>query len=137
MAQPQNPQPAGQIPAHRRLDDLDPAILRAVGDLGLPPLWVPPQGPVDRQPSQQARWRQPRVQAAPDLHPGDDVRRVDWALYGRSKRLYTRLVQDEHLPRLVLALDTSASMATGGWPDKFRATIELCLQLALIGLNSG
>ena len=44
MAQPQNPQPAGRIPAHRRLDDLDPAILRAVGDLSLPPLWVPPQG---------------------------------------------------------------------------------------------
>jgi len=69
--------------------------------------------------------------------PGDDVRRVDWSLYGRSKRLYTRLVQDEHQPRLVLALDTSASMATGGWNDKFRSTIELCLQLALIGLNSG
>ena len=69
--------------------------------------------------------------------PGDDVRRVDWSLYGRSKRLYTRLVQDEHQPRLVLALDTSASMATGGWNDKFRGTIELTLQLALIGLNSG
>jgi hypothetical protein len=28
-------------------------------------------------------------------------------------------------------------MATGGWQDKFRSTIELTLQLALIGLNSG
>ncbi len=137
MAQPQNPKSAGQAPAHRRLDDLDPAILRAVGDLSLPPLWVPPQGlsvgsHLNRLDGDSLEFKQHRTYT-----PGDDVRRVDWALYGRSKRLYTRLVQDEHQPRLVLALDTSASMATGGWSDKFRATIELCLQLALIGLNSG
>ena len=137
MAQPRNPQSTGQTPAHRRLDDLDPAILRAVGDLSLPPLWVPPQGlsigsHLNKLDGDSLEFKQHRTYT-----PGDDVRRVDWALYGRSKRLYTRLVQDEHLPRLVLALDTSASMATGGWSDKFRATIELCLQLALIGLNSG
>ena len=37
----------------------------------------------------------------------------------------------------VTGSNCGASMATGGWSDKFQATIELCLQLALIGLNSG
>lgn len=123
--------------AHRRLDDLDPAFLRAVGDMTLPPIWVPPQGAamgthLNKLDGDSLEFKQHR-----SYTPGDDVRRVDWSLYGRSKRLYTRLVQDEHQPRLVLALDTSASMATGGWNDKFRGTIELTLQLALIGLNSG
>ena len=123
--------------AHRRLDDLDPAFLRAVGDLTLPPQWIPPRGAamgphLNSLDGDSLEFKQHRTYT-----PGDDVRRVDWSLYGRSKRLYTRLVQDEHQPRLVLALDTSASMATGGWQDKFRSTIELTLQLALIGLNSG
>ena len=123
--------------AHRRLDDLDPAFLRAVGDLTLPPQWIPPRGAamgphLNSLDGDSLEFKQHRTYT-----PGDDVRRVDWLLYGRSKRLYTRLVQDEHQPRLVLALDTSASMATGGWQDKFRSTIELTLQLALIGLNSG
>ena len=125
------------VGAHRRLDDLDPAFLRAVGDLTLPPQWIPPRGAamgphLNTLDGDSLEFKQHRTYT-----PGDDVRRVDWSLYGRSKRLYTRLVQDEHQPRLVLALDTSASMATGGWQDKFRSTIELTLQLALIGLNSG
>lgn len=141
MAQPTSPFPASpesaQSGAHRRLDDLDPAFLRAVGDLVLPPQWIPPRGAamgphLNTLDGDSLEFKQHRTYT-----PGDDVRRVDWSLYGRSKRLYTRLVQDEHQPRLVLALDTSASMATGGWQDKFRSTVELTLQLALIGLNSG
>jgi len=133
----QHTAPLTATSAHRRLDDLDPAFLRAVGDLSLPPQWIPPRGAalgphLNTLDGDSLEFKQHR-----SYTPGDDVRRVDWSLYGRSKRLYTRLVQDEHQPRLVLALDTSASMATGGWNDKFRATIELTLQLALIGLNSG
>lgn len=137
MSTPISPPSPPDAGAHRRLDDLDPAYLRAVGDLTLPPIWVPPQGAamgthLNKLDGDSLEFKQHR-----SYTPGDDVRRVDWSLYGRSKRLYTRLVQDEHQPRLVLALDTSASMATGGWNDKFRGTIELTLQLALIGLNSG
>lgn len=45
--------------------------------------------------------------------PGDDVRHVDWRVYGRSERLYIRQFEEECNLRLYILLDASRSMAFG------------------------
>jgi uncharacterized protein (DUF58 family) len=45
-----------------------------------------------------------------DYQPGDDLRRVDWRLFGRSDRLHVKQFQDEAQLRVFTVLDASASM---------------------------
>jgi uncharacterized protein (DUF58 family) len=45
--------------------------------------------------------------------PGDDVRRLDWRLTARSGELHTKLFQEEREGRLLILLDTHASMQFG------------------------
>ena len=45
--------------------------------------------------------------------PGDDVRRLDWRLTARSGELHTKLFQEEREGRLLILLDTHASMHFG------------------------
>jgi len=52
--------------------------------------------------------------------PGDDIRHLDWKVFGRSDKLYLKQYQKETNLRLVLLVDTSGSMAYGsdavkGW----------------------
>jgi uncharacterized protein (DUF58 family) len=42
--------------------------------------------------------------------PGDDVRRIDWRVYGRTDRLFLREFQAETNTNLTIALDISKSM---------------------------
>ena len=42
--------------------------------------------------------------------PGDDTRRVDWRVYGRSDRFYIKEFEADTNLRLCLILDTSGSM---------------------------
>jgi uncharacterized protein (DUF58 family) len=53
--------------------------------------------------------------------PGDDLRRVDWKVYGRTDRWYVRESEEETNLRATLLLDASASMAFGsrGVPTKW------------------
>src|SRR5438046_8825678 len=45
--------------------------------------------------------------------PGDDLRRLDWRVYGRADRLYVKEFEaDTHL-RCCLVLDTSGAMGLG------------------------
>ncbi len=46
--------------------------------------------------------------------PGDELRYVDWKVYARTGRLYTRLYQAERSFSLYIVLDNSPSMALGG-----------------------
>ncbi|MGH7587746.1 MAG: DUF58 domain-containing protein [Gemmatimonadota bacterium] len=46
--------------------------------------------------------------------PGDDLRRIDWKVFGRSDRYYVRESEEETNLRAVLVLDASASMAWAG-----------------------
>ncbi len=63
--------------------------------------------------------------------PGDDPRTLDWAAYARTHRLVVKeYTRDEELALLVL-LDCSASMGTGG---KFLAAQRLAYALAFLGL---
>jgi uncharacterized protein (DUF58 family) len=45
-------------------------------------------------------------------NPGDEPRHVDWNVYARSGRLYTRQYRAERSTRVYLALDESASMSS-------------------------
>lgn len=51
-------------------------------------------------------------------HPGDDIRRVDWRLYGRTDRHYVRLFEAETNADLTLLLDVSRSMDFRGSPER-------------------
>jgi uncharacterized protein (DUF58 family) len=56
---------------------------------------------------------------------GDELRYVDWRVYARTGRLYTRLYQAERAIRLHLVLDTSASMLLGGKARYARVLAQL------------
>lgn len=67
--------------------------------------------------------------------PGDDIRRIDWALYGRSRRLYTRLNRSELDATVNIVIDGSASMAWGEW-SKGRRSLALAFALGYISIRS-
>jgi uncharacterized protein (DUF58 family) len=45
--------------------------------------------------------------------PGDEIRRIDWNVYGRSDRLYVKLYEGETNTRVLVMLDVSGSMRYG------------------------
>ena len=45
--------------------------------------------------------------------PGDDLRRIDWRLFGRSDRYFVKEFEADTNTNLLLLLDTSASMGFG------------------------
>jgi len=64
---------------------------------------------------------------------GDDMRYVDWNIYGRLDRLYLKLFVDEEDLCLHVLLDASASMAFGE-PAKLAYGAKLALALGFVGL---
>jgi len=65
--------------------------------------------------------------------PGDDLRYVDWNIYGRLDRLYVKLFVDEEDLCLHLLLDASASMGFGE-PSKLAYAARLAAALGFVGL---
>src|SRR6476646_6780721 len=45
--------------------------------------------------------------------PGDDIRRIDWKVYGRSDKLFIKLYEGETNTRVLVLLDVSGSMNYG------------------------
>lgn len=66
---------------------------------------------------------------------GDDLRYVDWNIYGRLERLYVKLFVDEEDLCLHLLLDASGSMAFGR-PSKLEFGVRLAAALGFVGLVS-
>ena len=64
---------------------------------------------------------------------GDDLRYVDWNIYGRTDRLHVKLFVDEEDLCLHLLLDASASMDFGR-PSKLDYGMRLAAALGFIGL---
>ncbi len=64
---------------------------------------------------------------------GDDVRYVDWNIYGRLDRLYLKLFVDEEDLCLHLLVDASASMDYGA-PTKLDYAARLAVALGFVGL---
>jgi uncharacterized protein (DUF58 family) len=65
--------------------------------------------------------------------PGDDLRFIDWNIYGRIERLFLRLFLEEEDLSLVVAVDASASMGFGK-PGKFDVARRIAMSLAYVGL---
>ena len=78
-----------------------------------------------------AHFKQHRPYAA-----GDDLRTLDWKLYGKSDRFFVREYEDETNLRLTILLDISPSMRYGeGRHQKHRAAVVLAASLAHLMLR--
>lgn len=68
------------------------------------------------------------------LNPGDDVRYVDWALFSRLGKLYSRTFHAEADLNVHLLLDASASMGLGA-PEKLGYAKRVATALSYVGLR--
>ncbi|MBC7834091.1 MAG: DUF58 domain-containing protein [Phycisphaerales bacterium] len=64
---------------------------------------------------------------------GDDLRRIDWNLFGRLDRLFLKLFLEEEDLSLHIVIDATASQDTGE-PNKFFFAQQLGAVIAAIGL---
>jgi uncharacterized protein (DUF58 family) len=73
--------------------------------------------------------------------PGDDLRYIDWRMYGRSDRYYIKQFEEETNLRGYLLLDASGSMswtsAEGTLPPKLWYAKQLAASLALMLVRQG
>ena len=65
---------------------------------------------------------------------GDDLRFIDWNIYGRLDRLFLKLFLEEEDLHVYLLLDTSQSMAFGA-PEKLHYAKQIAAALGYIGLT--
>jgi uncharacterized protein (DUF58 family) len=65
--------------------------------------------------------------------PGDDLRYLDWNLYGRLDRLYLKLYEEERELPVRIFLDASESMNFGS-PSKFRVARQIAAAIGYVGL---
>lgn len=73
--------------------------------------------------------------------PGDDLRYIDWRMYGRSDRFFVKQFEEETNLRAYLLLDVSASMGWSSHPGQLPSKVwygkHLAASLALILLRQG
>lgn len=65
--------------------------------------------------------------------PGDDLRFVDWNIYGRLDRLFLKMFLEEEDLSLLIAIDASESMRFGS-PAKFDFARRVAMALGYVGL---
>ena len=70
-----------------------------------------------------------------DYVPGDDLRFIDWNVYGRLDRLLLKLFMEEEDLFIYLIVDTSESMSFGE-PSKLDYAKRVAASLGYIGLTS-
>jgi len=69
---------------------------------------------------------------------GDDLKYLDWKVYARSNRLYTRQFRETTSVSVMIVLDTSASMAfPGTGVSKFRYASIVAASLAYLASEQG
>lgn len=70
---------------------------------------------------------------------GDDLRRVDWKVWGRQDRLTVKEFEEETSLRLSLVVDGSASMdyPAAGRPSKYDHAATIAASLAWLALSHG
>ena len=68
-----------------------------------------------------------------DYAAGDDLRYLDWNLYGRLGRLALRLFQEEEDLLVEVLVDASGSMGVGS-PPKLELALQIGAALAYVGL---
>lgn len=71
-----------------------------------------------------------------EYSPGDDIRSVDWKVYGRTERFYIKKFEGDTNTQLHILLDTSRSMSfSSGGLSKFDYARFLAASLAYFGLR--
>lgn len=70
-----------------------------------------------------------------DYAPGDDLRYLDWNLYGRMERLLVRLFEEDEDLSIYVLFDASASMGTGT-PPKLDVAMQVGAALGYVGLSN-
>lgn len=70
---------------------------------------------------------------------GDDVARLDWRVYGRSRRLFIRQYEEETDMVVYLLVDTSASMSYCGAkrPSKYLLAAKIAAALSYLMIHQG
>jgi uncharacterized protein (DUF58 family) len=68
-----------------------------------------------------------------DYAPGDDLRYLDWNLFGRLERRALRLFEEDEDLSIDVLFDASASMAMGA-PPKLELALRIGAALAYVGL---
>jgi uncharacterized protein (DUF58 family) len=116
---------------------LDPALLARIGDLSLLARAV-----VDG--FMHGLHRSRRVGLSLDFaehrayQPGDDIRRIDWRVYGRTDRFYVKEYEADTNAAVLFALDASGSMDFGSGPvTKFDYGRFLVASLAWLSQHQG
>jgi uncharacterized protein (DUF58 family) len=71
-----------------------------------------------------------------DYRRGDDLRQVNWRLYGRTRRLFVKEVFAESTMTVRLLVDASASMRIGEPISKYRYAAQVAAALALLALRT-
>ena len=66
---------------------------------------------------------------------GDEIRHLDWRVFGRSDRFYIREFEEETNLRATLLLDASGSMAYGGDQSKLQYATRLAACLSYLMLQ--
>lgn len=70
--------------------------------------------------------------------PGDDLRRIDWRVYGRTDRFYIKEYDADTNASVLFAVDTSGSMEYGSGPvTKFAYARMLAASLAWLSQSQG
>ena len=73
-----------------------------------------------------------------EYNRGDELRQVDWRLYGRHDRLYVKKFEDEVNLAWCILVDNSASMGYGeGGSQKLRYSASMAATLAYLLLRQG
>ena len=68
--------------------------------------------------------------------PGDEIRHIDWNIYGRTERLYLKTFKEDVDLSTHILLDASKSMLYPKGDDKFGYARKLALALAYVGLST-
>lgn len=92
---------------------LDPAVLEKVGGLELKARLLVEGFMAGRHPSP---YKGSSVEFAEhrEYAPGDDLRRLDWKVYGKSDRFYLKEFEEETNLKAYVAIDASGSMGYAG-----------------------
>lgn len=67
--------------------------------------------------------------------PGDDLRYLDWNVFGRLEELFLKLYREEENLHMTVMLDCSRSMLFGQ-PDKFLYARQIAAAIAYIGMSN-
>ena len=91
---------------------LDPALLARISDLALLARTVV-DGFMHGQHRSMRRGSSMDFAQHRSYQPGDDLRRIDWRVYGRTDRFYIKEYEADTNASVIFALDSSASMDFG------------------------